>query len=114
MSTILGIGTDISLGSRFRAARHPARVAAFFLSGREWDALQTAPDIARGLASRFAAKEAVIKSVPVRVRPLDFEITKVNEKPVVSWSNNAFPYQVFVSMSHDSEYAQASAICIST
>lgn len=114
MGTIVGIGTDISLVSRFRTARHPARIAAFFLSSREWNTLQTAPDIARALASRFAAKEAVIKSVPVRVRPLDFEITKVNEKPVVSWSEIALPYQVFVSMSHDGEYAQASAICVST
>ena len=112
MIDILGIGTDISVIERFRTARFLERVASYFMSPTEWQMIQGSADLPRSLASRFAIKEAVIKAVPIRVSPLDFEIIQRAEKPTVSWIKGNIPYQVLVSTSHDGSYAQASALCM--
>lgn len=108
--TILGIGTDIARIERFRMASFPRRLASFYLSDAEYEALEHSSDLAQSLASRFAAKEAVIKATPEKLAPHDFEILKEGPRPVVRWLR-ALPYDVHVSIAHESEYATAVAIC---
>jgi phosphopantetheine--protein transferase-like protein len=109
---VLGIGTDLAHIERFRAVRHPERLAAFFLSPTEWKMAQMASDLPQVLASRFAAKEAVIKAVPEHMSPLSFEILKEGPKPVVRFITTQ-PYKVSLSITHERSYAAAVALCTS-
>lgn len=111
MSSIVGLGVDISSIKRFRHLKHPERVAAFYLSPAEWENLSISADRAQSLASRFAAKEAVIKALPEPVSPLSFEIVKDGLKPAVRWRSAGTPYHVILSISHEDAYACATAIC---
>ena len=64
-------------------------------------------------AARFAAKEAVLKALGenAHVRWTDIEIiNQHNGKPVCLYHNEEFDKKIFVSMSHTTNYAVASAI----
>ena len=113
-NTILGIGADLSSVARFRAIRYPERVASYYVHPQELRAMRTAADFPLALASRFAAKEAVIKASPVEIGPLDFEIVKRGKKPVVVWGSKNFPFSFLVSVSHESDHACAVALCLAT
>lgn len=111
MSHVVGIGTDIAAIERFRRLAHPERVASLYLLPKEWEQSRLAADAPTYLASRFAAKEAVIKACPVRLSPLDFSIEKDGPKPFVVCTR-PLPYSFFVSIAHESEYATAAACCV--
>ena len=111
MQPILGVGVDLSRIERFRRARHHERLASYYLSPEEWQRLAKKPDVAQQLAARFAAKEAVIKAVPERVRSIDFEIVSEGEKPAVRWLVPS-PYRILLSISHETDHACAVAICL--
>lgn len=105
-----GIGIDIVEIERFGNARFKKRLAEFFLTARERKAV---PSGGRGdefLAGRFAAKEAVIKASPLRLRPLDFEIAVRNKKPVVVFTKKFSRLSALCSIAHCARYAIACAL----
>ncbi|MFA9438350.1 holo-ACP synthase [Uliginosibacterium sp. sgz301328] len=67
---IYGIGTDIVAVARIRSAieRHGERFAEHILTEAELIELARAPDAARFLAKRFAAKEAFAKAYGTGLR----------------------------------------------
>lgn len=67
---IYGTGTDLVAIDRIRRAseRHGERFAAHLLAPAEMDAYRAAPDAARFLAKRFAAKEALAKALGTGLR----------------------------------------------
>ncbi|HEV3245157.1 MAG TPA: holo-ACP synthase [Candidatus Paceibacterota bacterium] len=110
---ILGVGTDLCSIERFRSARFPERAASFYLSENELRAAKNSRDFHQFLASRFAAKEAVVKASPRPLCPVDFEILKEGAVPSVRWLSDAPPYKVLLSISHEGRYACAFALCVS-
>lgn len=111
---IKGVGTDIVELSRVRAVRFPDRFAEYFLTPNELSSLKKSVDRTAFIASRFAAKEAVIKAFPGFLRPHDFEIAKEGVKPVVHFitSKHAKEYRAFVSIAHSTDYAAGYAIVL--
>jgi phosphopantetheinyl transferase (holo-ACP synthase) len=107
---IVGIGTDLVASARFRTLKDPTRVARYYLCEEEITAARASRDAVQYFASRFAAKEAVIKAVPEPTSPLSFKIGYRGAKPAVVWLSPA-PYSVHLSISHEGEYACAVAIC---
>ncbi len=105
--SLAGIGVDIVELARVRAMRFPARFAEYFLTAPEMESLRAAPDPAAFIASRFAAKEAVIKAFPGLMKPHWFEIAKEGVKPVVRFVSPGFAeqYRAMVALSHSTEYA---------
>lgn len=107
---IVGIGTDLVAIRRFRALKHPERVASFFLSEGEQREATASRDHAQALASRFALKEAIIKSAPETLSPLSFEIYKEGPKPSVRFSEPK-AYSFLLSLSHEEDLTCAVALC---
>jgi len=107
---IVGVGTDLVSIDRFRALGDPARVARRFLRDEELAAADASRDAAQYFASRFAAKEAVIKAVPGQVSPLSFAIDYRGVKPAVVWAAPG-RFCVHLSISHEEKYACAVAVC---
>lgn len=107
--SVLGLGVDIASIARFRALRNPKRVAAFYLSPDEYGEAEAAPDRATWLASRFAAKEAVIKATEHPLSPLSFRIVKDGVRPIVSFADNRTD-RYLISLSHERDYACATAL----
>lgn len=103
----VGIGVDILELGRIRRIRHLARFAEYFLTPEEIDIFKKAPDPVSFIASRFAAKEAVIKAFPGVLKPHDFTIGKEGVKPVVRFLAPAARrrYVAAVSLSHTEDYA---------
>ena len=69
---IIGTGIDIVDIERIRKAKYLHRVMEFFLTAKELAESSREGDLAQFAASRFAAKEAVIKSFPQRLKPHEF------------------------------------------
>jgi len=111
MQLIFGLGTDIVSIDRFRTLRFPERAASFFLCKEELVGVHASSDPATYLASRFAVKEAVIKSAPVKLSPLDFLVAKSGIKPTIL-THESLPYSFLISISHEDHYATAVAICV--
>jgi holo-[acyl-carrier protein] synthase len=106
MGTLCGIGVDIVEMRRITGIRHVERFSEFFLSPHEQAQLANSVDKAGFIASRFAAKEAVIKAFPHTITAVDFEIRKNGVKPFVHFFNPAHrAYRVHVSLSHSTDYA---------
>jgi len=107
------VGMDIVEISRFAEARHFERVAELVLSQNEQAAMRACPDQAQYLASRFAAKEAVIKALPESAHFQDFEILKDGLKPAVKGLNQSLSvYKISVSLTHSQIFAGACALVI--
>lgn len=111
---IVGIGTDIVELRRIRAARYPLRLADFFFVASERDALRDARDATEFIASRLAAKEAVIKAFPGTIHYHDIVIDKEGRKLVARLVRpEDHLYKVFVSIAHEFNYAVSYAtICL--
>ena len=102
---ILGIGVDILELKRIETIGPLARFAEYFLAPIELELFHASSDPIQFVASRFAAKEAVIKAFPGTLRPHEFEILKEGAKPVVHFSSpDKQEYRAFVSISHGTEY----------
>jgi holo-[acyl-carrier-protein] synthase len=101
-----GVGVDIVEISRIKKIRFLDRFAEYFLTGSELALFRTSPDPLRFVASRFAAKEAVIKACPEKISPHEFEIEKNGVRPVVRFlSEKGSRYAALVSLAHSTEYA---------
>lgn len=107
---ILGIGTDIVDIRRVASARYLDRVAEFFLLEEELADMRESRDRAQFVASRIAAKEAVIKAFPAALGYHDFSIRKEGQKPVVFFSGLARSADIFLSIAHEAGYATSVAI----
>lgn len=106
MAQTLGVGVDIVEINRIKNIRFLERFAEFFLSPSELDELGSRVDKIGFVASRFAAKEAVIKAFPHAITAADFEIQKKGVKPYIHFFNPLHRmYQAHVSLSHSTEYA---------
>ncbi|MBI3627214.1 MAG: holo-ACP synthase [Candidatus Sungbacteria bacterium] len=100
-----GIGVDLVELAAIRRARFPWRVAEYFLTPREYKEAQNSSDLYQFIASRFAAKEAVIKAFPADLSPKDFEIIKGGRKPEVRFIHKQHAgFRAFVSLSHSEHY----------
>lgn len=60
-------------------------------------------------AGRFAIKEAIIKSVEIKIKMKDIEILQKKSKPMIK-TIEKIPYIFRVSLSHDGKYAIAIVI----
>ena len=102
---ILGIGVDILELERVATIRCRERFAEYFLTPSEMRMFAASKDPVRFVASRFAAKEAVIKAFPGALCPHEFEIIKDAAKPTVRFaSEDMREYRAFVSISHSTDY----------
>lgn len=102
---ICGIGVDILELERVRKIPDLRRFAEYFLNHSELKELARQTDPVRFVASRFSAKEAVIKAFPGFLRPHEFEIRKNGVKPVVHFITAAGArYKAAISISHSTHY----------
>ena len=112
---MIGSGVDIIELSRFRNLRYSARVAEYFLTPGELAEKEKREDPIEFMASRFAAKEAVIKALSIKLSPLEFKIAKLDRKPVVEFLNpKIMGYSISLSISHSLEYVASFAIAYQT
>lgn len=103
---LLGVGIDIVELSRVAKARYLERVADFFFLPEELDLMQKSRDHVQFVASRLAAKEAVIKAFPGILRYHDFVIGTQNTKPVVRFVHKQHKrYAVLLSIAHEENYS---------
>lgn len=106
----LGVGIDVIELSRFREARFFDRVAEYVLRDMELKEMDESRDRVQYLASRFAAKEAVIKAFPSPLTYQDFRIDKKASKPVVAFVDPRYgKYHVLLSISHSFQHVVSCA-----
>lgn len=103
----MGIGVDIVELKRVEQIRFLRRFAEYFLTPAEIESFRKNTDPVSFIASRFAAKEAVIKAFPGFLSPHDFAIIKNGAKPAVRFLSPRIGdhYKAMVSISHSTEYA---------
>jgi len=108
-----GVGVDIVELRRIENIRHLDRFVQFILSENEIRQMLSVSHRVQFVASRFAAKEAVIKAVPEVLTYLDFEIIKEDGKPVVRFLKPAmWRYRAFLSLAHSTEYVVSFALVL--
>jgi holo-[acyl-carrier-protein] synthase len=109
---LAGIGVDIVELERVKQIRFLPRFAEYFLTPNEVENFQKIADPVSFIASRFAAKEAVIKAFPGFIKPHAFEIVKYGVKPEVRFLSPDVDrcYETAVSISHGTEYAAGFAV----
>lgn len=108
---IVGIGSDIVSLKRINDIVDKERFAEYILLPEEYADFAESVDKTQYLASRFAAKEAVIKASPQELTYHDFLITKDGKKPIVSFlAGRPISSQVFLSIAHEFDYAVAFAV----
>jgi phosphopantetheine--protein transferase-like protein len=112
MEKIAGIGTDIVEVETVANAKYKTRLAEYFLTQEELALVPKNTKAIEYLASRFAAKEAVIKAFPKKLTPHEFSILKKGVRPVVVFRTKKYTdtYTVHLSLSHTARTATASAI----
>lgn len=109
---ILGVGVDIVELDRVKGILSPERFCEYFLTNSEIRSMKSSKDRIGFIASRFAAKEAVIKAFPGLIKPKDFEISKRANKPKVSFLKKSDDgnYKAMLSISHSTAYAIGYAV----
>ncbi|MCE1184654.1 holo-ACP synthase [Zoogloea sp.] len=120
---IFGVGTDIVRVARLQdaLARHGERFAARLLDASELDDYRRAPDPARFLAKRFAAKEAFGKALGTGVaEPATLHAVRVAHdprgKPLFAYGPalaehmRAQGLHAHLSLSDEAEYVVAFAV----
>ena len=123
-SSIIGLGTDIIEISRIKKAfrKHGQHfLNRIYLPNEQLYCLKAANPIPR-LAARFAAKEAIVKSLGSGLgffSWLDIEVIKNRQgQPMVSFSEKLKhtygSISFLLSISHSLNYATATAICFKT
>ncbi len=108
----LAIGIDIVELDRVHNIRFLRRFAEYFLTPAELRFFEKDIDPVRFIASRFAAKEAMIKAFPGLLKPHEFEIVKHGVKPSVKFLAPAIRkrYRAVTSISHSTHYAAGYAM----
>ena len=114
---VTGVGTDIIEIARIKQALEREGFADRMFTPAEMEYCLSGGVPAQRFAGRFAAKEAVAKSLGVSLSWQDVEILPDESgKPIVSLRNNAAEVadgrKVMVSISHCHRYAVAYAIAI--
>jgi len=111
---IAGIGIDVAEIEEIKNARFKKRFAEYFLTKEEIKRIPKGSKEVTYLASRFAAKEAVIKAFPRKLKPHDFTVLKKGVCPSITFSSkkHALMYTVHISISHTKHIATAVAIVI--
>ena len=116
---ITGVGTDIVEVGRIRQVlKRRANFAARVFTAAEREYCLSGGNPAHRFAGRFAAKEAVAKSLGISLAWQDVEILADRSgKPVVGFLNGATALatgrKVLVSISHCRSYAVAHAVAVS-
>jgi holo-[acyl-carrier protein] synthase len=87
--TVVGIGVDAVDVNRFRAilARRPGFAARYFTESEQADC-QSSADSAESLAARFAAKEAVMKSLGAGLGAFPLTDVEVCRAPGTGFTRN--------------------------
>ena len=111
---IAGVGIDVVEIADVENARFKKRFAEYFLTREETRQIPKGSKEVPFLASRFAAKEAVIKAFPVKLKPSEFTITKRGVKPIAVFASKKYArdYAVQISISHTEHLATALAIVV--
>lgn len=108
---MFSVGIDTIEISRFAKLRFLPRASEFFLTPKELARASTPVSPLQFFASRFAAKEAVIKAIPETVTYHDLEIVKDGRRPSVKFLKPGLnKYKVALSFSHSEQSAIAIAI----
>ena len=109
---VAGIGIDVVEIEDVRNVRYKKRFAEYFLTRKEIQQIPKGRKEVEFLASRFAAKEAVIKAFPEKLKPHDFAILKKGMRPSIAFSSKkrALMYSVYISISHTQHIAVAVAL----
>jgi len=120
---IMGIGIDIVKINRIKKAleRWGSRFEKKIVTLKEMEAKQMGGETKLAyIAGRFAAKEAVLKSLGANTSWQDIEVlSEENGKPYIVLQGKAKKIaqkkgmkQVFISLSHNDDYAIAQAIIV--
>jgi holo-[acyl-carrier protein] synthase len=108
---ILGIGTDIVDIRRLTTSRSLAQIGRFFFVRQELRDMKKSSDQAQFLASRLAAKEAIIKAYPGVLHYHDVVLYKKAKKLQARLTRKKDAHlHVFVSIAHEFNYAIGYAI----
>lgn len=121
---IYGTGLDIIEVSRIKKSldKHEGRFEERIFTSQEIDYCRSKPDPSKHFAGRFAAKEAVLKSLGTGLADgiawKDMEITNEQTgRPVLNISGRGKEIfeslslkQIHISISHDNAYAIAQAV----
>ena len=110
--TIVGVGIDIVDVATVEGARFKMRLAEYFLTSKEQALVPQGRTRTQHLASRFAAKEAVIKAFPKPLKPHEFEVLKKGAQPYIVFEKKQYnaQYVVSISLTHTPTTAAAVAI----
>ncbi len=109
--SIVGIGTDIVSIERIRNIENLDRFSQYILNKKEIDEMEKSRDKIQFIASRFAAKESLIKALPQRINYLDIITHKTGEKFTQKVANKKLSkYKINSSISHSFENAVAVSI----
>lgn len=105
---IIGIGTDIVSIERFKNIPDLERFCEYILSKEEMLTMKKSRNPIEFLASRFSAKESLIKAYPEVINYHDIETGKNGEKFIQKvLKYNAKKYTIHSSISHSFENAIA-------
>lgn len=124
MSEVVGVGVDLVHVPAFadQLAQPGSRFANVFTPGEQGDARDRPSDVARHLAVRWAAKEAVIKawSASIHGHPpvMDEHVHHLIEVILDAWNRprirlhgevaeHLADHRIELSLSHDGDYATA-------
>ena len=102
-----GIGIDIVDIKKFKKITYSSKPHFYeklFLKS-EIDYCLRFKNSAERFAGKFAAKEAVLKSVSGKISFLDIETSHSNDKPIVKIRNKKQKYSFLVSISHEKNFA---------
>lgn len=108
---IIGHGIDLVDSKRLATARYFTRLTEYFLTPAEIADMHASRDAVQFAASRWAAKEAVIKASPLPLTYYDIVISKEVDKPLAKVKKTP-QYIFFLSISHTFAQALASAIAV--
>ena len=102
-----GLGIDIVDINKFKKITYSSKPHFYeklFLKS-EIDYCLRFKNSAERFAGKFAAKEAVLKSVSGKISFLDIETLHSNDKPIVKLRNKKQKYNFLVSISHEKNFA---------
>jgi len=105
------VGIDLVDIGRVRQARYFERVSEYILRPSEIALMRTSRDRFQYLASRLAAKEAVVKAFPATIGLQDIEVLGFGVKPSVRVLHvEALNYTIDISLTHTNDLAIGAAI----
>lgn len=112
----LGLGIDIASIERFRKLPYKSNESFYkkIFSHSEIKYCLAHKNSSQHFASKFALKEAVIKSIQKKLEMKDIVTTHISKnKPHVTLTKK-LPYKFLVSVSHEKDYAIAVVISLNT